>query len=624
MAEPMPARWLKAAGPAGPPRLARRSARDDRPPSGGAAGGADDGAPQPGLLAGLPSPWAVRRLIAILVLTSGLLFGLSIPGHQVGFAWLLTFLPLFLALDLTLRRPAGGWSRLFNVLACCWPVGAVMAAVTGGWVVNTSYVFGGLPLPVAWAVSVLGYGSLLGLEVFAFLGVPFLLSRGRFLFGLLLIPLWATVGEIYTPRFLYWTFGQVMFPLPALVQVADVLGSGGLNFWLLPLHLTLAAWVRQAYAPGEVSRRAVSLASAALALAFGLSYAYGTWRLDTLAQARPGAARVRLVGIQPNFSLKALASNPDLSPSDRQASLQTLLSDSNAALLRSGLATGVPTVVVWPESVYPVPYFEAPQARVQVENWARTLGVHLLLATLDFRTVRLPNGRLDREVFGAAVHVPPGGFPAVYHKINLIPFGESIPFADLVPVWGRTLKALIPRISEFQAGREPTVFPIAPGITLAPLICFDAMDYHAALGMARRGATVGVLMANLAWFGRTTVSTQMERFVRYRAIETRMPILMLSQNGESVLIDAQGEPASPRVGSFEVGALSLEVTAGEPSFYARHSAWVHRAYLLGLALAAGIGLGGPWLRRRGGWPRVLRRGTPGREAPGREAPGREA
>lgn len=554
----------------------------------------------PESLAALPSPWAVRRLIAILVLTSGLLFGLGIPGHHVGFAWLGTFLPMFLALDLTLRGPGRTGVRLLKVLACTWPVGVLMALVTGGWVVNTSYVFGGLPLPVAWAVNVLGYGSLVGLEVFAFLGLPYLLSRGRFLFGLLLVPLWAAAGEIFVPRFLYWTFGQLMFPVPALVQSADVLGSGGLNFWLLPLHLILAAWVQQAYAPGEVRRRTLLLASGALAIAFGLTYAYGAWRLDTLAASqkptRPGAARVQLVGIQPNFSLKELASNPELSPSDRQASVRSLVSDTNAALLKGGVVPGIPTVVVWPESVYPAPYFDAPQARAQVEAWAGTLGVHLLIATQDNRYYAGADGRVAWEAFGAAVYIPPGGTPAIYHKINLIPFGETIPFADVFPLWGATLKALVPRVSQFSAGHDPTVFPVAPGITLAPMICFDAFDYRPALGMAGRGATVGVLMANLAWFGRSTASNQMERFVRFRAIETRLPILMLSQNGESVLIDARGEAASPHVGLFEVGALSLEVAGGEPSFYARHFAWIHGLFGAGLLLTVAAGLGWPRLR----------------------------
>jgi apolipoprotein N-acyltransferase len=555
-------------------------------------------------LATLPSPWAVRRLIGILVLTSGLLFALSTPAHSVQFAWLATFLPLFLALDLALRGRARPWIRVLKVLACSWPAGAIMALVTGGWVVNTSYVFGGLSLLTAWLVNVLGYGSLIGLEVFAFLGIPFLLTRKRFLFSLLLIPLWATAGETFIPRFLYWTFGQFMFPVPALVQLADIIGSGGLNFFTIPLYLILLAWIRQAYDPGMVPRRTLLVATGVLAVAFGLSYAYGSWCLDSIAEqqnpSRPGAARVHLVGIQPNFSLKDLASNPDLSPSDRQTSLRSLVSDTNAALLKGGVLPDVPAIVVWPESVYPVPYFDAPQARVQVEAWAQTLGVHLLLATQDNRYYPGPDGRMAWEAFGAAVYVPPGGKPSIYHKMNLIPFGETIPFADVIPFWATTLKAFVPRISQFAAGGEPTVFPVSPGIILAPMICFDAFDYRPALGMAGRGANVGVVMANLAWFGRSTATGQMERFIRFRAIETRMPILMLSQNGESVLIDARGEAASSRVGLFEVGALSVEVVAGEPSFYARNSKWVHTFYGASLLLTLALGFGLPWAKTKFG------------------------
>jgi apolipoprotein N-acyltransferase len=390
-----------------------------------------------------------------------------------------------------------------------------------------------------------------------------------------------------------------MFPAPALIQMSDVFGAAGMNFLLLPLYLVLLAWVRRAYDREAVPLRTLALVSAGLAAAFMLDYGYGSWRLDALAQARPGAAQVQLIGIQPNFSLKELASNPELSPSDRQASLSSLVSDTSGALLKGGVVPGVPTVVVWPESVYPVPYFDAPQARVQVEAWARALGVHLVLASQDNRYFPGADGRLAWEPFGAAIHIPPGGTPAVYHKINLIPFGETIPFADTFPVWGRTLKGLIPRISQFARGEEATVFPVAPGVVLAPMICFDVFSQEVAWRMAGRGATVGVVMANLAWFGHSSATGQFERAARFRAIENRIPILVLSQNGASVMIDARGEPASPRLPLFEVGALSLQVAAGDPSFYARHGAWVHRAYVLGLLLALGAGWGWPWLKARG-------------------------
>ena len=143
---------------------------------------------------------------------------------------------------------------------------------------------------------------------------------------------------------------------------------------------------------------------------------------------------------------------------------------------------------------------------------------------------------------------------------------------------------MIENTSDFERGHEFTVFDIAPGVRIAPLICFDAFDDDPALGMSANGATLGVVMANLAWFGRSTAARQMEHFVRMRAIENRIPILMLSQNGESVLIDARGEEASQRLGLFQVGALSLEVHAGPGgSFFTRHAQWIHGAYALALA-----------------------------------------
>jgi apolipoprotein N-acyltransferase len=406
------------------------------------------------------------------------------------------------------------------------------------------------------------------------------------------------VLQLYVPRFLFWTYGQQMFPVLELIQSTDIFGPAGLNLLLIPLHLTLLEWVKRSYAADAQPRRTLWIATGVVALCFAADYGYGAWRMNALARPDPTAKHVQLVGIQPNFSLKELASNPDLSPSDRQISLRSLVSDTNAALLKGGVVPGTPTVVVWPESVYPVPYFDAPQARIQVEGWTQALGVHLLLATIDNRYRPGPDGQMAWESFGAAVYVPPGGTPSIYHKINLIPFGETIPFADSIPVWGRALKAAIPRISQFSAGHDPTVFNVADGIVVAPMICFDVFDYRPALGMAGRGANIGVVMGNLAWFGRSTATHEFEGVARFRAIENRMPMLMLSQNGESVLINDRGEPASARVGLFEEGALSVEVAAGPGSFYGHHGNWINGGYVVALGIVLGWGWGWPWLLKR--------------------------
>jgi len=558
-----------------PKTMSRRAAQTTRKPYQGPFAQWPDGG----------SPIWRSRLIALAAL-SGVLLALAAPSLGVGFVWPFFLVPLFLALDLLVSTTRGR-RRWISVLGLTWFPGIIAGAITGDWVVNTSHVFGGLPLPLAWAVAGLGYGSLIGWELFAGIGIPFALAHGRPWVQLALVTLWPTVFQVHSPRFLFWTFGQFMHPVPELTQAADLVGSAGLNLWLLPLNWTIFALLRSVRGGAPLPRSTLLRLGGGIAVSFALLWAYGHWRMGDIEARQAAGARVQLVGIQPNFSLKNIASNPDRSPSDRRQSLAALVADSNNALATGGVVPGIPVAVLWPESVYPAPYFDAVQAQTAVQSWARNLGVHLILASIDTRgAVRRPGDGRPR-VYGAAIHVAPtGGEPMVYHKLTPIPFGETVPLGDAFPWWRDALLATVRNMSDFQPGKEFTVFEIAPGVKLAPLICFDATTDGPALGMAANGATIGVVLANLAWFGPTTVSAQFEWYVRYRAIENRIPFLLLSQNGKSILIDARGQPASPRLRQFEVGALSLEVHTGPGgSFFGRHAGWIHGALAVAMLAA---------------------------------------
>jgi apolipoprotein N-acyltransferase len=398
------------------------------------------------------------------------------------------------------------------------------------------------------------------------------------------------VLQVFLPRLPFWTFGQLMYPMTELVQISDIVGGAGLNLWIVPLHWLLYALVRGQYDRGWFPRRDLAVLAGALVVLFGAAYGYGAWRLANVEAAQAKGARVQLVGIQPNFSLMGLASNPDRTENQRGISLQGLVNDSNQALLRGGVVRDIPTVVLWPESVYPVPYFNYPQPRQAVETWAKTLGVHLVLASLDTRQPVQRPGDGRARIYGASIHVAPGNSePEVYHKLTPIPFGETVPLGDVLPFWRDLYLSVVSNTSDFEPGHDFTVFNISPGVKLAPMICFDAFDDDPALGMAANGATVAVVLANLAWFGPSTATRQMEQAIRFRAIETRIPFLQLSQNGESVLIDARGQQASRRLRLFEIGALSLEVHTGPGgSFFVRCYPWVYRGYallLLGVLIA---------------------------------------
>lgn len=539
-----------------------------------------------GLLGGLPrSRWSVPGLSVL----AGLSAGLASPEGAAPWLWVWVYTPLFLALDIMLRRAGAGedsgvfrsWRLWGRALACCMALGIVQAALVGGWVVNTAYVFGALPLPLAHAANLLGYGGLFGLEAFFFLALPFLLGWRWPGWGFLLVMFWATVLQSFLPRFFAWTYGMFLHPTDFVLQTVDILGTEGLNLPVLALHLLLFGIIREAYAPGAINMRTLRLGALGLALFFAAAQGYGYWRTANLAAATERGRTINLVAVQPSFSLRRLASNPALTHSDRDRSLSALFGDTEQALGKLRADPAAPTVVVWPESVYPAPYFRADQARKAVESWVRIRKLHLVLTTLTADIDPASNKR-RRRVFGSALHISPnGGAPEEYRKIALIPFGETIPLARAFPAWRDLIKKRIPQISEFDAGREFTVFNVTPDIRLAPMICFDAVGDAVARGMAANGANFGLVLANLSWFGRSNVSGLFEMFVRFRAMESRMPYLMLSQNGRSFLLDAAGQTASRVLGQFEADSLAIQAKVPETfSFFIQHQGEVQGSYAL--------------------------------------------
>lgn len=296
---------------------------------------------------------------------------------------------------------------------------------------------------------------------------------------------------------------------------------------------------------------------------------------------------VELLGIQPNFTLARLASNPALAHSEREQSLQALLTDSLEAVGKSLRKPGVPTVLLWPESVYPRAFRRSGRMRAQVEDWVRLANVHLMLASVDGEYLPASDGSQEWRSYGVTVHLGPNGkMRGLYRKMALIPFGETIPFGDWFPAYRKLLKALVPRISQFTPGTEHTVFTLENGVKLAPMICFDAANEAVARGMARNGARVGVVLANLAWFGRTSIASQFGFYAVFRAIENRMPILVLSQNGESFLLDSTGREASPRLPQYQRAIFAERVRVpNETPFYTLHGDGVNRLWVILLAAA---------------------------------------
>ncbi len=85
-----------------------------------------------------------------------------------------------------------------------------------------------------------------------------------------------------------------------------------------------------------------------------------------------------------------------------------------------------------------------------------------------------------------------------------------------------------------------------------------------------------VNLSNLAWFGNTTASDNMVAVLRWRAIENRIPVVFASNNGESIIIGADGKNLSRQLGLFEEGALIAKLQLKSRfSFYRKYEEWIN-------------------------------------------------
>lgn len=145
----------------------------------------------------------------------------------------------------------------------------------------------------------------------------------------------------------------------------------------------------------------------------------------------------------------------------------------------------------------------------------------------------------NRVSYNAVYHVTSEGIrqPA-YRKQILVPFGEYLPFAELV-------ERLCPWLMEFmtgnvfEAGNEEIVFDTKVG-RIGTLICFESVFSEAAREAVDEGAQLLAIISNDAWFEGTPAMRQHHAHAVMRAVETNRYVLRAGNTGISSVIDNRG------------------------------------------------------------------------------------
>ncbi|QIZ82607.1 apolipoprotein N-acyltransferase [Thalassovita gelatinovora] len=216
-----------------------------------------------------------------------------------------------------------------------------------------------------------------------------------------------------------------------------------------------------------------------------------------------------------------------------------------------------PDLIVWPESAVPV----------FLDHGQDTLGVMADAAQgvpLVFGIERLEGARIFNA---AAVLGADGAVGQVYDKHHLVPFGEYIPFGDMLSRIG------IGRMSAkegagFSAGPGPRLFDLGNLGTALPLICYEAVFPQDVAAAPSRPEFL-LQLTNDAWFGQFSGPYQHLAQARLRAIEQGLPMLRAANTGISAVIDATGRvTGSLPLG--QAGWIDLPLpAAAPPTLYAR-------------------------------------------------------
>jgi len=503
----------------------------------------------------LAKPWVVVALGA----ASGLAMALAFPPFDV---WIMA--PLAIAgLSLILVAATEAASPRRRVLLGA-AIGAAFGLAFFGALAPWLRVIG----PDAYALVVLA--SLLFTAVFG--GGAALLVR---LPGWpLWIACWWVTVEALRSRFPFGGFpwgrtGHSQVDAPTASWVS--LGGVPLLSLLVVFIGALAAWV----VISAAHRRVVAaLVGAAACVGLGAS------GLVIAAPTDGDAVTVAVIqGSVPDTGMDAFGR--------REAVLDAHLDATHqlAEDVRSG-AVAAPDVVIWPENASDIdPSLDA-DAFNRISAAVADVGVPVLVGVV----VEVDGG--ERVANQGTVWDPVTGPGESYVKQHLVPFGEYVPFRDVLQRFISRLDR-IPR--DFVAGTSPGVLDIGP-ITVADVICFDVAYDAAVRDAVADGGEVITVQTNNATYGQTGQVEQQWAVSRLRALEHGRTVVVASTSGISGVIAPDGSVVT-RAPEFEPAVIVETVSArSDLTLATRLGSWPE----LVISLVGVAALGAAVSRTRGG------------------------
>jgi len=488
--------------------------------------------------------WGARRWA--IAFGAGALAVLSQPPFDFFAVLFLSFPVLVWLLDGASGEPGAGFlRRLMPAFGIGWWFGFGYFVAGLWWLANALLAEGN---DFAWAVplAVFGLPALLSF----FYGFATLLARllwsdgaGRiaalaFSFGL---AEWLR-GFLFT-GFPWNAIGYGAMPVPLMMQIDGLIGLSAMT--------TLTIFVVSV--PALIGTRTEMRLAAALAVALVAGQTgYGLWALSRHDTPAKDSALIRIV--QPSIVQSA---KWDQAEADRI--FRRLLDLSGMPASDSQPA---PDIIVWPETAIPFLLTENAGALKQIGDM---LGDGQILIT---GAVREENSAVSIRYYNSILVIgDTGEIVAAADKRHLVPFGEYLPFRDVLEGLGLSAIAALP--GEFTAGSRLETVPVSDRLHFLPLICYEAI-FPGEMTAAGPPADFMVNVTNDAWYGDTPGPPQHFRQAQLRSVETGLPLIRSANNGISAVVDSSGKVLAG-LSHNVIGAIDVQLPGSLPVITGRNA-----------------------------------------------------
>lgn len=551
-------------------------------------------------------PWVAAAVSAALLELPFPLAGPMPPWRSV-FAWF-GLVPLLWALlaERPLSTPTAERHPLRRGFLIGYLCGFLWYMGNCYWVRDTMSRYGDMP-PLAPTLLLIAFSLVLGLYFGLFgLGVVFIRrATGSVRWALIFAPFLWTALELAAARITSVPWDQLGYSQidnAFLTLLAPWMGVYGISFFLVLFNVVaITPFLRQNKASHP---RWLHIAWGVVVL---MSLSIGELPARE-AGPQPAPTTATAVLIQPNLDVGD-ANNWQGQDWDRHIAEFTRLATEPAThdttyfkgIPQTGAPMGEivpppypthPDLIAWPES--PAPYFGAdPRFLQAMESVAAAAHAPLIIGGIGMDTPKQDHGpdRAWLDYNSAFVIGADGKLVGRYDKIHLVPFGEYIPFQNLLTFAHK----LTGRVGTFERGTDRGSF-LLPGPNqekhrYGVFICYEAVFADEVRQFARHGAEVFVNISDDGWYGDTSAPWQHLNMARMRAIENRRWLLRDTNSGVTAAIDPYGR-VRQSIPRHQVGELDAEFSfRSDLTFYTVHGdvfAWLCVVASLGMmAWAAG-------------------------------------